>query len=952
MDTVSFLSLVLPDEGYRCVVTPNPRGVGMTQLFFPDNETAAAAIQKLDSRGATVYFGCASYTEIGSRKGDNVEAAQSFWVDIDCGANKPYASVREGVTALRDFCVDAELPMPSIVASGNGAHAYWTLENPIQPEQWRSAAAGLKALTQALGFHVDPSRTSDITSILRPTGSHHRKGDPKPVKLLRQANRIKNQDIIDVLLKHLPESHNTRPTSNLNDDLIGGQEYPPAYSDRIANGCQALRTFRDTKGNIEQPLWYALLGLLAFCEDGEEKAHEWSSGHPTYSKRETDGKLKQALGYKPSTCQRVQQADPNVCKGCRHAGVLHSPIALGFETKEVAVEVAVTSEQAETLTLPDGYRWAPYRQGDAPSLQFSMEDADGNIVWSQFCQTLFYPVSRIRTHEGMQMEIEMHVKDDQRRRFTIGCGTIAKGGSDLAFELGKHEIVANGGAKMKSMIDLYLQRWLDRNRQQAEEIATYDHFGWHEDGFLIGNTLITPTEEKQVLLSGDAKIRQGALDCKGSLEVWCDVIDRAYNHPGQEGLQYLVVTAFASVLFSLFKQYGGVTVYAHSECSGVGKTTAQRAGLSAFGDWQQLQMSDKQVTTNALWNTVGTYSNLPIMFDELTNQPNWLASELIYLMSAGQGKARAGRDGKLLPSSHKWSTIMMASGNTLMSEKVATHRANSEAELMRLFEFTLTRNSPLSVTQAGSLFPLLADNFGHSGQIFIKYVVRNRDRIVKTLAAVQQIFDKEAGITQEERYWSALHTSQIVALKLCHNLGLLKFPMEPFKRWIIEQLDANRVQKAEVANTPLEIFGRLLADHWQGVLVTAGEGDLRRNVYADVLQHPKGTMHGRAILPLDPNERQVLMLNTSTVREWCNKRNTSMKELHSAIVAAGFCDPKKEKYLLGRGTGVYGAVSSQVYCWVIDLRKMSESLDRSVVQKLVLIGGSDSNAIAGNSSNP
>jgi hypothetical protein len=430
------------------------------------------------------------------------------------------------------------------------------------------------------------------------------------------------------------------------------------------------------------------------------------------------------------------------------------------------------------------------------------------------------------------------------------------------------------------------------------------------------------------------------------------VIDRAYNHPGQEGLQYLVVTAFASVLFSLFKQYGGVTVYAHSECSGVGKTTAQRAGLSAFGDWQQLQMSDKQVTTNALWNTVGTYSNLPIMFDELTNQPNWLASELIYLMSAGQGKARAGRDGRLLPSSHKWSTIMMASGNTLLSEKVATHRANSEAELMRLFEFTLTRNSPLSVSQAGNLFPQLANNFGNAGVSFVRFVVQNRAKVEQTLYAVQQAFDKEAGITQEERYWSALHTCQIVALKICHRLDLLKFPIEPFKQWIITQLDANRQQKTEIAHNPLEIFGRMLADHWQGVLVTAGEGDIRRNTFADVLQHPKGTMHGRAILPLDPNERQVLMLNTATVREWCNKRNTSMKEMHSAIVGAGFCKPKKEKYLLGRGTGVYGAVSSQVYCWVIDLTKLSESLDRSVVQKLVLIGGSDVDGGAGSSAHP
>jgi hypothetical protein len=549
---------------------------------------------------------------------------------------------------------------------------------------------------------------------------------------------------------------------------------------------------------------------------------------------------------------------------------------------------------------------------------------------------LFYPISRIKTPSGYEMELEMHVRAGQKRRFTLDCGTIARGGSDLAYELGRREIVPLY-SKMKPQIDQYMHKWMDRLRVRAEEISTFTHYGWHEDGFLIGKTLVTPTGDKPVLLSGDAKQKQEAFGTKGSLEVWKDVVHTAYNYPGQEGLQYLVTTAFAAPLLSLFQQYGGIVVYAHSEGSGVGKTTAQRAGLSAFGDWEQLQLTDKQVTINGLWSTVGAFCNLPVMFDELTNQPNWFASELVFNMSSGQGKVRAKQDGTLQQNSAKWSTIMMASGNTMLTEKVSLHRANADAELSRLFEFSLTSTSRLSPNEAAQLFPKLKLNYGHAGLKFIEFVVANRAKVEQTLVAVQHAFNAEAGIAQQERYWSALQACQLVALKICNKLGILDFPVEPFKAWILEQLSVNRVQKMEVANEPLEIFGRMLADHWQGILVTQGEGDVRKNLLAEVVQHPKGTMHGRAILPMDPNERSLMMLNTATIREWCNKRGCSMKEIFAACVKAGICDPNQERYSLGRGTAQYNPVSSQVRCWVVDLQKMAGALDRSVVQRLRLV---------------
>jgi hypothetical protein len=295
---------------------------------------------------------------------------RSFWLDIDCGDGKPYATAKEGVVALHAFCAAVGIPMPLTVASGNGLHAYWTLTEDISVEQWRDTAMMLRLATQYNEFHVDNSRTTDVASVLRPAGSHHRKADPKKVRVVHAGAPVAHQVIHSALQEHLtalgfnPQVESS--SSNLNSDLTGGQEFPPAYAERIVNGCGVMQQMRDTNGNIDQPTWYAMLGVLAFCEDGEQYAHAWSSGHPNYSEQETATKLSQASKYKPTTCAKISSCAPDVCKLCRHNGQINSPIALGFQTQAAPVVTAA----AQQIEMPEGYRWAPLLGGKGLGLRY------------------------------------------------------------------------------------------------------------------------------------------------------------------------------------------------------------------------------------------------------------------------------------------------------------------------------------------------------------------------------------------------------------------------------------------------------------------------------------------------------------------------------------------------------------------------------------------------------
>lgn len=47
--------------------------------------------------------------------------------------------------------------------------------------------------------------------------------------------------------------------------------------------------------------------------------------------------------------------------------------------------------------------------------------------------------------------------------------------------------------------------------------------------------------------------------------------------------------------------------------------------------------------------------------------------------------------------------------------------------------------------------------------------------------------------------------------------------------------------------------------------------------------------------------------------------------MHKALVARGWASPNLVKYSLGRGTAEWGAISSQVTCWSIDLSRVMGS---------------------------
>lgn len=168
----------------------------MRNTHFTTHAELADAVLAMDSAGHEAYFALGRYAPHNTvsgqpgRKGEQVCALKSFWLDIDVGDDKAakkkgYATKKQAAQAFAEFLQQYSLPDPShMVDSGGGIHAYWAMDRDMPPDEWKQLSLKLKALANAQGFLADPSRTADIASVLRPPFTHnHKQTEPRDVKL-------------------------------------------------------------------------------------------------------------------------------------------------------------------------------------------------------------------------------------------------------------------------------------------------------------------------------------------------------------------------------------------------------------------------------------------------------------------------------------------------------------------------------------------------------------------------------------------------------------------------------------------------------------------------------------------------------------------------------------------------------------------------------------------------
>ncbi|HEC99063.1 MAG TPA: hypothetical protein ENN18_01580 [Proteobacteria bacterium] len=255
-----------------------------------------------------IYFGPALRDGRGGKK-ENIIGTGCLWVDID----KP--------------CLDLpkDLPGPSIiVSSGHGFHVYWLLTKFYRTDT-RTSRHLIEGLLRGLAEKCSADASStDISRLLRAPETLNLKGDVPVESKVLSWNGTRYP--LDAFLPF--KARVTMPVrTELDPQTSHGLE-------TLIRECGFLQHCRDNAETLSEPLWYAMISNMAVFEGGREAIHRFSMGHPKYSGRETEYKIRRALNNtRPHTCDYVKRMG-FFCRNCPWQGVIKSPAGIPYKIKK------------------------------------------------------------------------------------------------------------------------------------------------------------------------------------------------------------------------------------------------------------------------------------------------------------------------------------------------------------------------------------------------------------------------------------------------------------------------------------------------------------------------------------------------------------------------------------------------------------------------------------------
>lgn len=219
----------------------------------------------------------------------------------------------------------------------------------------------------------------------------------------------------------------------------------------------------------------------------------------------------------------------------------------------------------------------------------------------------------------------------------------------------------------------------------------------------------------------------------GTLQGWQDGI--AANAISNTRLMLAISAAFAGPLLMPLAAEGGGFHFRGG--SSTGKTTALTAAGSVWGGGGSTGfVRSWRATANGLESIAALHSDTLLCLDELGQIDAREAGQAAYMLSNGQGKARAGRSGEARRS-QEWRVLFLSSGEISLAQKMAEDRRRAMAgQEARLVDITADAGAGLGIFEdlhgfasadafARHLKAQSTQHYGHAARAFLAKLVPN-----------------------------------------------------------------------------------------------------------------------------------------------------------------------------------------------------------------------------------
>lgn len=945
METRQFYEAILPEHGEYCVASIHRTSFGTTRdgkpfkikhKYTSDFEEFLSLVERSNEQELVNTYFTPSTFDTNRRNASNSEYLKSFWLDIDCGEDKPYADYEEAGKALDKFVSESGLPEPIRMVSGRGMYAFWVLNEPVAPDTWKSSAERLKKLTADLGFEVDTAVTADSARLVRAPetlnwGKEEKPNDPPlPSFFITEELLTYSFDTIQEILSAVEIADTKDPLSDvmrgLDEDtrkMLGHDNFKWSF-ERIAErsvedeGCAQIKWGLINSAECPEPMWRSILSIAVLCEDGDTAIHKLSEDHPNYSPEETERKadeIRKAIKG-AHTCATFESHRPGGCDGCPHRGKFNSPIALGKVFKEARQPAATeeAKEEAESLGyvekdtsfyLPDYLR--PFMRGESGGLYYQpppRNTPNGIVNSDPVLLTMydFWPTARLHSmYDGECLSMRLTLPKDGHRDFLLPMKSVSAP-DELKKILSSNGLFAESKQKADLLMN-YIFKWgTYLQQQEAAKIMKFQQ-GWSQDkkSYLIYNKEYTRDGVIDCPPTGKAENATQWMKPKGTYEKWRWAIDKL-NDPGYDLHRYVMLRAFGSPLVTFTNVNGSVVGLLGN--TGAAKSGAMYAAVSTYGQPKNLSVFDS--TANGLVERMLTLKNHAYGLDEFSNQNGEFLSDLVYKLSAGQAKIRltgsTNAERLVAFSSAMLATITM---NQSARDKIAGYKKNSGAEMVRYIEYEVEKPSEpgyeLTAERGVDMFQTLQENYGHALPMYIQHLLSLDLEIIE-----KRIKDWTSRVVEdlknfsEYRFIHADFACTFCGAELANEAGVIDVDVEATYKYMLKRVIGVVSKYTNVELDYEALLGEFINNNLNNMLVMKD---------GKVITEPRGTLLIRA-----DADKGLLYVAKTPLKEFISKGNAGITQFERVLTDANIMTANNKKVRLGTGWKTSTGLSS-VYAY-------------------------------------
>ncbi|WP_166167706.1 DUF927 domain-containing protein [Acinetobacter sp. SA01] len=418
------------------------------------------------------------------------------------------------------------------------------------------------------------------------------------------------------------------------------------------------------------------------------------------------------------------------------------------EEVKAFIQLAIEQLPANKL-LPKGHLAKPFRMDDGAFLHIldtglylikEKRDEDGELKQTRtfICHSaIILGEARSLNNDNWKRVIQFHDKDNTLHRLLIPYEHFMGEAQEALKIIANHGLMPPRQAYKKNVFINYIQDYPIEQRFRC-----VDRAGWHGYCFATPNKTYGNSEDEELLFHSDNK---SPYTVSGTFEEWQELSRLIEPHA-------LAVLAFScafsgQLVLPLGAESGGFHIYGSSTD---GKSTITKASCSVWGNPKHISKSWR-TTDNALENEAELRNDSFLNLDELRQAVPKAVSDIVYMLTGGQGKARSTKAGKNRDAK-QFSLMYTSTGEVTLEEHL--RRGNIELDAGLLLRFA---HIPSDAGKGYGVFDcinygtapqdignrineLASQHYGHAGIKWLEYLTHDKDAVMQKVQTLLDSF--------------------------------------------------------------------------------------------------------------------------------------------------------------------------------------------------------------------